>query len=168
MIPKNGSRTNVNPFMAAIGLILFLVVAFYLVKGVFWILGLVAPILLILTLIVDRTVITDYLKWIMKLFKTKWYFGLGAAAGTFFAFPLASAFLFGKAMFKKKMKGSAMGDIFEKRNEDEFTEYEELDSEIALEDIDLEPENLDLPEIEENLNTLDDDSAYENLFENDK
>lgn len=135
-------------------------------------LGLIAPVLFILTLIMDHTVVVDYGKWIMKLFKTKWYYGLGAGFLSFVGFTFVSAFLFGKAMFKKKFAGATMGnmeDMFNGRGESGgFTDYEEIDSEIVVEDIELEQEELDLGEIEENLNTLDDDSAYDNLFGNKK
>jgi hypothetical protein len=105
----------------------------------------------------------------MKLFKTKWYYGQGAGFLSFVGFTFVSAFLFGKAMFKKKFAGATMGnmeDMFNGRGG--FTDYEEIDSEIVVEDIELEQEELDLGEIEENLNTLDDDSAYDNLFGNKK
>jgi len=165
MIPNRGRKSN--PIIGIIGLVLFLVVAYYLISSIFWVLGLIAPVLFILTLIMDHTVVTDYLKWIVKLFKEKWYMGLGAAALSILGSTFVSAFLFGKVMFKKKVIGGDIGKMFTEKNEDGgFTDYEEVDSEIVVEDIELEEEELDLPEIEENLNTLDDDNAYENLFDN--
>jgi len=164
-------KSNSNPIIGAIGLILFLVVAFYLVKSIVWVLALIAPVLLILTLIMDHKVVTGYLKWIGKLFRTKWYYGLGAAAMTFFGFTFVSAFLFGKAMLKKKFAGNIGGPLRQER--EEFTEFEEVESEIIMEDgvfddNTLTAEELQLPEIDENLNTLEEDNTYDNLFENDK
>jgi len=119
----------------------------------------------------DHKVVTGYLKWIANLFKTKWYYGLGAAAMTFFGFSFVSAFLFGKAMLKKKFTSTAGGPFGQQK--EEFTEFEELESETIFEDTDIVedfslPEELDLPEIDENLNTLDKDNAYDNLFGNEK
>ncbi len=171
MIPPNNTRST-NPIIGIIGLVLFLIVAFYLVKSVLWVLGLIAPVLFVLTLIMDHTVVLDYGKWIAKLFKTKWYYGLGAGVLSIVGFTFVSAFLFGKAMFKKKIIGANMGGMGEMfkdaANEGGFTDYEEIDSEILVDDIELEQEELDLGEIEENLNTLDDDNAYDNLFGNKK
>lgn len=167
MIP--GNKSNSNPIIGIIGLVLFLIVAFYLVKSIFWVLGLIAPVLFILTLIMDHTVVTDYLKWIVKLFKQKWYLGLGAGALSIIGSTFVSAFLFGKVMLKKKAIGGDLGKMFKEKAEDAgFTDYEEIDSEIVIDDVELEQEELDLREIDENLNTLDDDNAYENLFGNEK
>ncbi len=162
------NRSTSNPIIGVIGLVLFLIVAYFLIKSIAWILGLIAPALLLITLFMDKSVIINYGKWIMNLFKTKWYYGLGAAAMTFFGFPFVSAFLFGKAMFKKKVAGMGMGGDDMRTSGDTFTEYEEIETEISYEEVDLPVQDLDLPEIEENLNTLDEDNAYDNLFGNDK
>lgn len=162
------NRSSSNPIIGVIGLVLFLIVAYFLIKSIAWVLGLIAPVLLILTFFIDRSVIIDYGKWIMNLFKTKWYFGLGAGAMTFFGFPFVSAFLFGKAMFKKKVAGMGLGGSTERSSNDTFTDYEEVESEISYEEVELPEQDLDLPEIEENFNTLDEDNAYDNLFGNDK
>lgn len=164
------NRSTSNPLIGVIGLVLFLIVAYFLIKSIAWVLGLIAPVLLILTFFIDKNVIINYGKWILDLFKTKWYFGLGAGAMTFFGFPFVSAFLFGKAMFKKKVAdmGMGLGGDDARTSKETFTEYEEVESEIAYEEVELPEEDLDLPEIEENFNTLDEDNAYDNLFGNDK
>jgi len=165
----NRHRSNSNPIIGVIGLVLFLIVAYFLIKSIAWVLGLIAPVLLILTFFIDRSVIINYGKWILNLFQTKWYYGLGAGAMTFFGFPFVSAFLFGKAMLKKKFAGIGSDGQSERASSETFTEYEEVESEFAFEEADeFNADNLDLPEIEENLNTLEDDSAYDNLFGNDK
>jgi len=172
MIPPNRTRST-NPIIGIIGLVLFLIVAYYLISSVFWVLGLIAPVLFILTLIMDHKVVVDYGKWIVRLFKTKWYYGLGAGVLSVVGFTFVSAFLFGKVMFKKKIikanMGGSMGEMFkDAAGEGGFTDYEEIDSEILVDDVELEREELDLGEIEENLNTLDDDNAYDDLFGNKK
>lgn len=164
------NRSTSNPLIGVIGLVLFLIVAYFLIKSIAWVLGLIAPVLLIITLFMDKSVIINYGKWIMNLFKTKWYYGLGAGAMTFFGFPFVSAFLFGKAMFKKKVAGMGMGMGGDDREtaKDTYTDYEEVESEISYEEVEIPEQDLDLPEIEENFNTLDEDNAYDNLFGNDK
>ena len=54
-------QLNKNPlggFGSIIALILFLVMIYYIIKGAYFVLGIIAPILLIATLIIDYKVVT--------------------------------------------------------------------------------------------------------------
>lgn len=149
-----------RPFVSltgAITMILGMVVLFYLAKGIFTILAWVAPVLLILTLVINHKVVLNYGKWIFNQFKAKnWPVALGATALTVFAFPFVSLFLFGKAIIMKKITEAFPGAAEaaqQSQKEDDFVEYEEI-----VED------PLELPEISKEAQEKIDKNDYENLF----
>lgn len=149
-----------RPFVTltgAITMILGMVVLFYLAKGIFTILALVAPVLIILTLIINHKVVVNYGKWIFNQYREQnWPVALGATALTFFAFPFVSLFLFGKALIMKKITESfpeAMEQHRQTSNDADYVEYEEI-----VED------PLELPEISKEAQEKIDKNDYENLF----
>lgn len=143
--------------IAAILLILWL--ALKVVTGLYNLLWYIGPILLIATLFMDRQVVFGYGKWIVNQFKKNPAVGIGAGILSFFGFPFVSAFLFGKAMLKKKL--NIGGDAHKESNtkNDGYTEYEELESE-TIEEFELE----DLETLEKDIEELDTED-YENFFE---
>jgi len=149
-----------RPFVTltgAITMILGMVVLFYLAKGIFTILAWVAPVLLVLTLIINHKVVVNYGKWILNQYREQnWPVALGATALTVFAFPFVSLFLFGKAMIMKKISESfpeAMEQHRQSNHEEDYVEYEEI-----VED------PLELPEISKEAQEKIDKNDYENLF----
>ncbi len=97
------SYKSSNPILSFIFITLVLVTLFYLAKGVFWVLTWAAPVLLIITLIIDAKVVLDYLSNLWnQLYKTP-FFGILAIALSFFAAPVVIFYLFGKAMLKRKV-----------------------------------------------------------------
>jgi len=150
-----------RPFVSltgAITMILGMVILFYLFKSVFTILAWVAPVLLLVTLVINHKVVLNYGKWILDQYRNQnWPVALGSTALTVFAFPFVSLFLFGKAMIMKKITESFPGaaESMDQRTqkEDEFTEYE-----------DITEETLDLPELPKETQEKIDNNDYENLF----
>lgn len=135
-------------------MVLVLFVLFYAVKGLFTILSFVAPVLLIATLIIDRKVIFDYVKFIGKLLKENTLVGILGVILTILGWHVVSGFLFAKAIMKRSLN-KAINNMEKKVNPD-FTEYEEV-----LEDEDF----LELPkkvEVVKNKTTQDND--YNDLF----
>jgi len=65
--PAGGGRSPFGGIAGLLSLALFMMLAFFLFKGIFWILNLVAPVLFIATLIMDYTVVTDFVKFLSKL-----------------------------------------------------------------------------------------------------
>jgi len=104
--------------------ILALVALFYAAKIAFSLIYIIAPILFIITLVMDYKVVTGYGKWIINLFKANPLYGIGASVLTFFAYPVVAIALFLKAMLNKKVK--EVKQQFDKKKEGDYVEYEEL------------------------------------------
>lgn len=185
MAQRNTNSANpLGSISAIIGLIIFFVVAYYLLSAVLsffaWI---VAPVLLLITAFIDYTVITDFVKWIFNLSSRNWIYALVALAvilGLYFlSFDLlinallssVSAFLFGKALFKQKIK--SVKEKFEEREKGEFVEYEEVETEIhdvtettdEIETLELEPPPKPKPIKETRQANNQGGNEYDNLFE---
>ncbi len=149
------NRVEGNPF-SSITSVLFLVLAFvalyFIATGIFKILAWLAPVMLIATLIIDYKVVVNYGKWIVSLLSRNPLMGIGAILLTFFGFPIVAGFLLGKALVKKKV--GKMTQEFQKRQEGEYTDFEEVDS---------RPSVLDLPSME----PRHDYNEYEDLLDDD-
>jgi len=155
-------RSPFSSITAVIMALAVLVVLFFVARFVFNILYYLSPIFLIATLFIDRNVIFDYLKWIRKLFKRDIIIGVGATILSIFGFPLLSAFLFAKALFKKRVKDAA--EEVRMQREGRLIEYEEVDDE-PLDLRRLEEQNRRRAAEQERNRKRDSDSEYEDLFE---
>ncbi len=148
---------NRNPFQAIVGVavVVFIFIALYFVtKGVFKILSLIAPVLLIITLILDYKVILNYGQWLIKLAKKNILMGIGAIVLTVIGFPFVAAYLFGKALLKRKVK--QVQKQYQQQTQGELVEYEEVDEEPK--DILELPQIVDRPQKEKR-------NQYDNLFD---
>jgi hypothetical protein len=161
------NRGGGQPFGSITAIIIslaVLVVLFFLARFVFNILYYLSPIFLIATLVIDYKVVWDYLKWVRNLYRRDIIIGIGATILSIFGFPILSAFLFGKALFRKRVKDAAKQA--KEYHEGKLIEYEEV-----------EDEPLDLKRLEEQTRRREqekssrpssrDDSSdeYEDLFE---
>ena len=132
---KNPLNNPLGPIVSILLIILFIMGLFYIARAAFWLLSIIAPILLIITLIIDRQVVIDYGMWLVNSVKNKnWVMFIAGALLTIFGFPLVSGFLFGKAMLRRKIK--QVKEEQEVRQKGEFIEYEELD-EAPMETLEL-------------------------------
>lgn len=134
----NMSKNPGQWLMGLLGLIAFFFVLFFLVKGVFTILSFVAPVLLILTAIINYRVITSYVSMLWSLFKKEWWLGILGAILTVVGFPFVSGFLFFKALLLRKV--DSIQSEMEGRRNDEFIDYEDLSEEPSEQLILKEPE----------------------------
>jgi hypothetical protein len=153
-----GDKKNpLGSFGSIIFLVLFLVGLYFLAKGIFTILAWVAPILLILTLVFDYTVIVDYGKFLLKLLKENPLFGILGIILTFVGFPVVSGFLFFKAYARKKLKD------YTKAQNPKYSDYEVIEKQV-IEDEEI----LDLKKLESKRPTsIEKDRSnneYDNLF----
>ena len=121
-----------------LGLIAFFFVLFWLVKGLYSILSLAAPILLIITAIINYRVITGYVAMLWSVFKSNWLMGILGAILTVVGLPFVSAFLFGKALLLRKVN-AIQADI-KKKEADEYVEFEDISDEPSEKLILKEPE----------------------------
>jgi hypothetical protein len=119
-----GNKGNTfGSFGPLIGLIIFVAVLYFLVKGVFSILSILAPFLLIGAAILDYTVITDFIKFIVKLMKENPIMGLIAIFLGIMGFPVLFGFLFFKAYMRRNFKKI---ETKVKQEQTRFDDYEEV------------------------------------------
>lgn len=157
---NSSGKNPLGSFGPIIALVVFLFLLSFVVKGIFTILSWVAPLLLIITLIMDHKVVVDYGKFILRLIKENPLVGILGAILTFFGFPAVVGFLFFKALAKRTIK-SKIQDIEQKRQGD-YTDYEE----VTEDDEDF----LELPSIEKSKSTTNrgrstSTNEYEDLFD---
>ncbi len=115
--------------IAVIAMLLYFGV--YVLKGLFKILSFLAPILIFAALIIDRRVVLNYGRWLVDLLRTRTLYGIIAVVLTVFFFPAVAAWLFFRALMRRRIKNrinSIRGGVRE-----EYIEYEEVDSEIIRE-----------------------------------
>ncbi len=117
-------------------------VIFKAVSGIFWILSVIAPIMLIFALFMNHTVVTDYVRWLFKLLKEDTGKGLLFTLGTFIGYPLVAAYLALKAYTKRSL-GSKRNPK-EKDKEGDYIKYEEVQEKeedfLDLGDLDKTPQ----------------------------
>ena len=131
----------------------FLVAMYFIVKYTLIALTVVAPLLLIAALIIDRSVVFNYVKWIGSTLKSNPLLGIGAILFTIFGYMLVFPFLFGKAIIKKKFKQAQQQ--YEKQRDGELIDFEEIESKPSRE------KPLELPQLKKQGKG----SEYDQLFE---
>jgi len=116
-----GMRSIVG-FIIGIG---FLVLLFFMMRGIFNILALVAPVLIILALIVNYRTVVNFFKWLWNLLNNNLLVGLLAVVLIFFGYPIVCGFLLAKSFLDRRVR-----QMIEERNpREEFVEYEDLTEE---------------------------------------
>ncbi len=146
-----------NSIIGAIVMVVALV-AIWILAG--FILGLMykwALLLLIPTAIIDHKVITGYFKWLGRLTKKNTGAGLAGIVLSALGYPFVTLFLFGKALFKRKIK--QVEKEVQKQKDGEFVDYEELPEESPLELPEIKTPQKETPQKETPK------SGYENLFD---
>ncbi|MBK6902505.1 MAG: hypothetical protein IPH04_06765 [Saprospirales bacterium] len=109
-------------------LVVGLIAVFIIARGIFWLLSLVAPILLIAAAIIDHRVIVNYAKWLVDLLKRNILVGLGAILLSIVGYPVVFALLLGRALMNKKLKDMEQQE--RTRRDGELVDYEELETKI--------------------------------------
>jgi hypothetical protein len=139
---RRGFSTN-NIWVGVITLVLGIVAIYFLFIGLYKLLYLLSPVLIVLALIIDYKVVTGYLMTIWNLLKTNTIVGIGASLLTFFGYPFVSGYLFAKALFKRQLKKFEETHGTQARpKQEEFTEYEVVEDEPHLELPELSKEEL--------------------------
>lgn len=111
-------------------LAVFFTILFFVFKGLFGLLNIIAPILLILTLIIDYTVVKDFFIFVWKLLKEDTLIGILALVLIFFGYHILSGYLFVKALLRRTIKRK-IDQIENQRNK--YDDYEEVkDDEIEF------------------------------------
>ena len=156
MTNKGGFSFGTNGIMGIITLILGFILLFFIAKGVFTLLSWAAPFLLLGALIVNWRTVAGYGKFILNLFKRNIIMAIVAVVLTVIGFPIVAGFLFGKSFLDRKV--AQLRSAQEEKVEGEYVEYEDLTED------EVEPEILELPEIE----PLQQESDYDDFFEDPK
>ena len=111
--------------------ILGFVAAYFILKGLYNLLYLLSPVLLVLALVVNWRVFPHTIKNWLKTLETNPVTGLVYAALAVLLFPFFSLYILLKALGMKKMEemGRQMsGQAGNTRNEEEFVEFEEIET----------------------------------------
>ncbi len=146
-----------NPLAGIIGIAVFAIILyllFQLAMGIISIIYTIGPILLIIALIMNRHVVFDYIKWLGKTIKKDAPRGFIYSALSVIGYPFVGTFLFFKAFLQYKLKKQVKTK--QKRKEEEFVEYEEVEEEVD--------DFLELPDLEAPKQNAED--SYDDLFEN--
>jgi hypothetical protein len=151
---------KISPLMGLIMLVLFAILAYMMVKGLFALASSAMPVLAIITLFVDYKVYVTFGKFLIDLLKKNIVMGLVGVALTFIAFPFVILYLFSKAIIKKyAMKKMKDNPMFQERtvnddgylNNDDYIEYEEVGDESEnIPRIELPPVEPKMKKKEEN------------------
>ena len=128
---------------------------FFLAKGLFWLLSWAAPVLLILTLIIDHKVVTNYFKYVWRMLSENLPFGLLLSAVTIFGYPFVAGYLFFKAYAKRTLKKAS--EKYQ-QPQSEFTDYEVVDEDESF--LELPPLN----KMKENAKTNNTSNKYDDVF----
>lgn len=166
---RTGGNSN-NPFGSIMSLLIFvgvLVLLFFLVTSFVKLLYLVAPILLIATLLINYRLVADYVLGVFETFQTDVLFGVAKVLFSVFCYPFVIGWLFAKAMFFRKVNKlhkdmeQQMGSLNQTytNNDTQFAEYEEISSDL---NIDEKPEKPTIVELPKPKDKLRDD--YDQLF----
>ncbi len=154
MIERRGFQFNTqSTILTILGLVLFIMALGWLIRGIFTILAIIAPILLIITVIIDHRIVLNYGKWLLKLLKNNTVVGVLATLLTIAGFPVVCFLLFGRAMLQRKVK--QLENEYRAERDGSYTEYEVIEDEV---------QELPLPPLEKE-SPLDKTSDYERLFD---
>jgi hypothetical protein len=144
---SEGNAQKPNPFKSLISLLIFagvLVGLFFLFTGFIKLLYWVAPVLLVVTIVLDYRVVANYALGLLETFKTDVLWGILKLFLTLLGYPFVIGWLFVKALFyrrmtkidrafREQMTGQNAQAFTQKSGkgakQDDFTDYEEIQTE---------------------------------------
>ncbi len=158
-------NTGQNPFNSLLSLLVLLgvmVLLFFVVKGFISILYWVAPVLLVITLIINYKIVADYVISLFDTFKTDVLMGMVKVAFTFLCYPLVIGWLFAKALLYRKV--DKLKQDFERqigeREKEQFVDFEEISSN-PVDEKPEKPKIIELPRPKEK----DKKNPYNDMFD---
>ena len=149
-----GFNIRFNGIIGFAFMVLLFVGLFFIAKGVFTVLAWVAPVLIILSLLINYRTVLNYLKFMLGLLQRNPVGGIIGILLSFFGFPILAGVLFGKSILDRKVK--KLKEAYQAEKEGEFVEFEEI----------IKPgreTKLDLPPMEKQA-PVKKDNQYEDLF----
>ncbi len=131
----------------------FFALLFFIARGIFTLLYWVGPVLLIIALILDYKVVTDFLQFVWDLLFKKPLLGLLVIGLGIIGWPILTGYLFFKALGRRSMK--KLYETVEKE-QNTFTEFEEVVEDESF---------LELPQLNNQKEApTQDQNKYDQLF----
>lgn len=126
---------NINPIRSIIGLVILIMILmglYSLAIFIFKILMYATPFLLIATAIIDYSVITGFTNWLKNVYKSNSTTGLILIALSLLGLPFTSLFLFGRAMFRRKVRKltGQMQEDFDRQQKGTYADFEEIEEDV--------------------------------------
>lgn len=134
---NQGFAVRSNGIFGFVFLILILVVLFFIAKGIFKLLALAAPLLIIGALIINYRTILNYFKFILSILQRSVLTGIIAILLSVVGFPILAGVLFGKAILDRKVR--KLQRERKAMEEGEYVPYEEVIRNEKEEDLELPP-----------------------------
>lgn len=152
---SQGFGIRTNGIFGFLFMILVLVGLFFIARGIFKLLALASPFLIIGALIINYRTVLGYLKFMLSLFQRSVLTGIIAVLLSIVGFPILSGILFGKAILDRKFR--KLHQEIQAEREGEYVEYTEvIRNEPKDEDLELPPFEKTQPQKKDN--------RYEDLF----
>ncbi len=153
MTYRKTANFRIDSLAGVLIFVALLVAMFFFLAALFRIMLWIAPLLLIAAFIIDRSVVINYGKWLVKTVKTNPLLGIGAILFTLLGYMVVFPFLFAKALLKRKIKD--VNKKHEQQQQGELIDFEEIESKRNT-------QLYELPRLEKKERQR---SEYDNLFE---
>ncbi|HMO37998.1 MAG TPA: hypothetical protein PKC76_01695 [Saprospiraceae bacterium] len=127
---SNPNGSPFNSIVSIIFMVVFLVALYILARFVFKVLYYLSPLMLIATLIIDYKVLVNYVQWLVNLTRRNAVFGIGAIVLSLVFFPVVSALLLGRALFKRQVRKAQ--EAQRGVQEGDYVDFEEIPEEKPL------------------------------------
>ena len=101
---QGGFQIGFNYIVSIVIAIGVLVALFFLARAVFTVLAWIAPVLLVLSLIINYRTVLNFGKWLWQLIRRSPLMGILAVILVVVGFPVVAAFLFGKSFIDRRMR----------------------------------------------------------------
>lgn len=129
----SSSRNPLGFLVPLIILTLFFTALFFIAKSIFIGLAYASPVLILLTLLIDWRVVSEYIQFIWKLLKENSVVGLVMILLSVLGFPIVFGFLFFKALGRRSIKKTIEQIEKEQKTYTDYEEVEDIDDETFLE-----------------------------------
>lgn len=145
---KSFTIGRTNPFLALLFLFIIMFSLFWVAKGIYSLLSLVFPVMIIATAIINYRVLFGFGKWLLQTLRSNPLMGIAAIVFTVVAHPLVGAYLLFRAI---STRGEKSVEEQHELKKGEYIQYEEVEDDF-----------LDLSEIKKSGEEVD--NKYKDLF----
>ncbi len=143
-----GFSLRFNGILGFLIMVGILVLLFFVARGIFRLLSLIAPVLILLALIIHYRTILNYLRFMLGLLQRSPLVGILAIILSVVGFPILSGILFSKAIVDRKV--SRLQQAEQSRRQGEYVDFEEVIRPEREEQLDLPPLEKEEPRSKDN------------------